>query len=120
MAAEVPEAVWRLVDLCPMVGFVIVLVERVFAAGAKHVFFYHDLRSSNEQMQSALKQKHLYVGTGGLVEGKVSFAAPRVLLDVVHLDSERALMVPADTCYVVDAVFVQGSQTLSPGNVHGR
>lgn len=120
MSAEVPEAVRRLVDLCPMVGFIIVLVERVLAAGTEHVFFYHDLSSSNEQMQSALKQKHLDVGAGRLVEGEVSFTAPGVLLDIVHLNSECALVVPADACYVVDTVFMQGGQALSTGNVHGR
>lgn len=120
MAAKVPEAVRRLIDLCPLVGFIVILVERVLAAGTEHEFFYHDLRSSNKQMQSALKQKHLDVGAGCLLEGEVSFTAPGVLLDVVHLDSKRALVVPADACYVVDAVFVQGRQALSAGNVHRR
>lgn len=108
MSAEVPETVRRLVNLCPMVGFIVVLVERVLAAGAEHVFFYHDLRGSDEQIQSALKQKHFDVGAGRLLEGEVSFTAPGVLLDVVHLNGECALVVPADACYVVDAVFMQG------------
>ncbi len=119
MTAEVPEAVRRLIDLCPLVSFIVVLVERILAAGTKHMFFHHDLRSSNKQMQSALKQKHLYVGAGRLVKGEVSFTAPGILFNVVHLHGKRALVVSADACNVVDAVFVQGGQALSTGNIHG-
>lgn len=108
MAAKIPEAVRRLVDLCPMIGFFVVLVKRVFAAGAEHVFFHHDLRSSDKHMQSAMKQKDLDVGAGSLVKREVFLSTPDVLLNIVHLHGERALVVPADARYVVDAVFMKG------------
>lgn len=120
VAAQVPEAVGRLVDFGPRVGLVVVLVQGVLAAGAEHVLLHHDLRGSHKQVQAALQQHGLDVGAGGLVEGQVPPAAPRAPLDVVDLHGEGALVVPADAGNVVDAVLVQGSQALTSRHAHGR
>lgn len=118
MAAQIPEAVGRLVDFGPHVGLVVVLVQGVLAAGAEHVFLHHHLRGSDKQVQPALQQHGLDVGAGGLVEGQVPPAAPRAPLDVVDLHGEGALMVPADAGDVVDAVLVQGGQALASRYAH--
>lgn len=118
MATQIPEAVGRLVHFGPYVCLVVVLVKGVLAAGTEHVLLHHDLCGSYEQVQLALQQHGLYVRACGLVKGQVSLAAPRVLLDVVDLHGEGALVVPADAGDVVDAVLMQGGQTLTPRDAH--
>lgn len=118
VAAQIPEAVRRLVDFGPHVGLVVVLVQGVLAAGAEHVLLHHHLRGSHKQVQAPLQQHGLDVGAGGLVEGQVPSAAPRAPLDVVHLHGEGALVVPADAGDVVDAVLVEGCQALTARHAH--
>ena len=65
-----------------------------------------------------MQQHGLDVRARGLVKGQVPLAAPRVLLDVVDLHGEGPLVVPADAGDVVDAVLVQGSQTLTSRDAH--
>ena len=69
-------------------------------------------------MQLPLQQHGFDVRAGGLIKGQVSLPAPRVLLDVVDLHGEGALVVPAYACDVVDAVLVEGGQTLAPRDAH--
>lgn len=108
MAAQIPEAVGRLVDFGPCVCLVvvIVLVKGVLAAGAKHVLFHHDLCGPDKQVQPALKQHGLYIRAGGLVKGQIFLTAPCALLDVVDLHGEGALVVLADAGDVVDTVLM--------------
>lgn len=119
MAAQIPEAIGRLVDLFPLVGLVVVLVQGVLTAGAEDMLLDHHLRGTYKQVQLAVQQQGLDVRAGGLVEGQVVQLAPAVLLDVVHLHGEGALVVPADAGDVVDAVPVQHGQPLAPGDAHG-
>lgn len=118
MATQIPEAVRCLIDFGPYVCLVVILVKGVLTAGAKHVLLHHDLCGSYKQVQLALQQHGLYIRACGLVEGQISLTAPRVLLDVVDLHGEGALVVPTDACNVVDAVLMQGSQTLTPRDTH--
>lgn len=118
MATQIPEAIRCLIDFGPYVCLIIILVKGVLAARAKHMLLHHDLCGSYEQVQLALQQHGLYVRACGLVKGQISLAAPCVLLNVVDLHGEGALVVPADTSNVVDAVLVQGSKTLTPRDTH--
>lgn len=118
MAAQIPQTVGCLIHFGPFVCLIVVLVKGVLAAGAKHVLLHHHLCGSYKQMQPALQQHRLYVWARGLVEGQISLAAPRVLLNVIDLNGEGALVVPADASDVVDAVLVQGSQTLTSWDAH--
>lgn len=118
MATQIPETIGSLVDFGPHVRLVVVLVKGVLPAGAKHVLLHHDLCGTYKQVQLALQQHGLDVRARGLVKGQISFPAPRVPLDVIDLHGKSALVVPADASNVVDAVFIQGSQTLTSRDTH--
>lgn len=119
MPAEVPEAIGSLVDFGPAVGLLVVLVERVLAAGAEHVLLHHHLRGAYKHVQLAGQQLGLDVGAGRLFEGQVPPTAPAVLLDVVHLHGEGALVVAADAGDVEDVVLTQRRQALAARDTHG-
>lgn len=82
------------------------------------MLFHHDLCCSYKQVQLPLQQHGFNVRACGLIKGQVSLAAPRVLLNVVDLHSEGALVVSADASNIVDAVLIQGSQTLTSRDTH--
>lgn len=70
-------------------------------------------------MEFVFEENKFYVWVDGLVAGEVFFSSPLVLLDVVGLDGEHALMVPARAGYVVDGVVVHGRQALDSRHSHG-
>lgn len=118
MAAQIPEAVWCLIDLGPYICLVVILVKGVLAAGAKHMLLHHDLCGPYKQVQLALQQHGLNIWTCGLVKGQISLPAPSILLNVIDLQSEGALVIPADAGDIVNAVLIQSSQTLAPRDTH--
>jgi len=118
MATQIPQAVRRLIDFGPYVCLIIVLVKGVLAAGAEHMLLHHDLCGTYKQVKPALQQHSLDIRACGLVKGQISLTAPCVPLNVVDLHSEGTLVVPADASDVVDAVLIQGSQTLTPRDTH--
>lgn len=82
------------------------------------MLFNSDLSSSDKEMEFVFEEDKFYVGVDGLVTGEVFFSSPLVLLDVVGLDGEHALMVPAGAGDVVDGVVVHCGQALDSRHSH--
>lgn len=82
------------------------------------MFFNSDLSSSDKEVEFVFEENKFDVWIDGLVAGEVFLSSPLVLLDVVGLDGEHALMVPAGARDVVDGVVVHCGQALDSRHSH--
>ena len=119
MTSKIPELIWGLIHLLPLVSIFIILIKRILPAGSEDMFFNSDLSSSDKQMKFIFEDNKFNVWINGLVTWEISLLSPLVQFNVIGLYGKHTFMVPTGSSNVVDGVVIDSCQTLDPRHSHG-